>query len=114
MITTYIKWPGKESKVRKSLRNLTTSQLVFGVRRYDSAELASQHLDGYCIVAVFLKEDHNRTNKELEKVGKVLRHIKEVGRAKSTETPVSFHGLLPPEPRTYYCYKGSLTVPDFR
>ena len=81
--------------------------------RYESEHVAHTHADGYCIVAVFMAKNSRYHNRELEEIAHVLPVIKERGRETTTSLPISLEGLLPIS-RSYFAYKGSLTIPDYR
>jgi len=81
--------------------------------KYESEHVAHTHADGYCIVAVFMAKNSRYHNRELEEIAHVLPVIKERGRETTTSLPISLEGLLPIS-RSYFAYKGSLTIPDYR
>ena len=74
---------------------------------------AFNHKGGYATVAIFLQENNETFNHELEKIAEVLPMIRERGKETETSTPVDLDKLLP-ESTDYFTYSGSLTQPDYR
>ena len=74
---------------------------------------AFNHKNGYATVSVFLQENNETYNHELEKIAEIIPLIRERGKESETSSPVELDRLLP-ESLDYFTYVGSLTQPDYR